>query len=61
MTAKQEIKKGDLVDIGLKNISGLSKLLVVRTIHKDNTITLEDLFGRYYGRIERDLIKEVNA
>ena len=52
-----EIKKGDFVDIGI-TICGLPKLLVVRTVHRDNTVTLED-FGKYYGRINRNSIKSV--
>ena len=56
----KKLKKGDLVDIELKNISGLKKLLLVRTVHRDNTITLEDLFGRYYGRINYNLIHKVD-
>lgn len=51
------MKKGDFVDIGLKNISGLPKLLVVRSIHKDGTVTLEDLFGKYYGRVDKSQLK----
>lgn len=44
------IKKGDCVDIGVR-YNGMIHWLYVRTVHKDRTITLEDIKGCFYSRI----------
>ena len=54
----EKIKKGDFVDIGIK-ICGLPKILVVRTVHRDNTVTLENSFGEYYKRVDYNIIKKL--
>ena len=51
------IKKGDCVDIGVR-YNGMIRWLYVRTVHKDGTITLEDIKGCFYSRISSEEIKQ---
>ena len=52
------VKKGDCVDIGIR-YNGMIHWLYVRTVHKDKTVTLENIRGLFYDRISIKEIKQI--
>ena len=54
---RRTIKKGDCVDIGIRH-NGTIYWLYVRTVHKNKTVTLEDIKGLFYDRISIEEIKQ---